>query len=285
MSQPFYPWEFPDPAFPFALWDVPSHRSYPQHRHHFTEIVFILAGHGTHLLDGVASTIEAGDCFVIPVDSVHGYCDVDELHLINILFDARLLAPFLRELNALPGFHALFTLEPSYRKQHDSRGRLRPTVAQRMAITEIIRQMLAEVNRQAPGYRTKVLALFTQLLVDLARYYQESACKPSVQLVQIGAVISKMEQDYALPLSIRELAEVANMSERNLARRFREGMGMAPVEYLLHLRMRRAAHLLRDTTRSIAEIATAVGIDNGNYFSRQFKRIMGVSPRELRRQR
>ncbi|HEX2948983.1 MAG TPA: helix-turn-helix domain-containing protein [Armatimonadota bacterium] len=282
MLHPFYQWNFPDPDFPFSILENPAHGSFSLHRHHFVEIVYIIAGHGTHSINDSVSTIEAGDCFVIPTDSVHGYADATALHLVNILFDPRLLEPFQQELNALPGYHALFTLEPSYRRQHDSRGRLRPTLAQRLAITETVRQLLAEWKGRKPGYRGKTLALFLQLLIDVSRYYQESEQKPSAQLVQIGAAISKIEQDYASPLSIRELAESVNMSERNLARRFREGVGMTPIDYLIHLRIRRASQLLRDTPHSVAEIAAAVGMEDSNYFTRQFKRLMGVSPRDFR---
>ncbi|HEY3378047.1 MAG TPA: AraC family ligand binding domain-containing protein, partial [Armatimonadota bacterium] len=127
MFHPFYPWTFPDAAFPFAVLDVPGHGNLPLHRHRFMEIVYIVAGQGTHVLDGDVSTIAAGDCFVIPVESAHGYTDVAALHLVNILFDPQLLAPFLPELHALPGYHALCTLEPRWRTQHDTRGRLRPS--------------------------------------------------------------------------------------------------------------------------------------------------------------
>lgn len=282
MFHPFYPWEFPDPAFPFAIQDNPGHGALPTHRHRFMECVFIVAGHGTHIMDGDASAIAAGDCFVIPMESAHAYAEVSGLHLINILFARSLLLPFQRELNALPGYHALCTLEPTYRKQHDSRGRLRPTPAQRLAIMELIRRMLAEYAAREPGYQGTLLALLAQLLIDLARYYQASESKPSAQLVQIGAAISLIEQEYAQPLTMPMLAEAANMSVRNLTRRFREGVGMPPIDYLIRLRLRHAAQLLRETPQPIADIARAVGMDDGNYLTRQFKRVHGVTPREFR---
>lgn len=282
MLHPFYPWEFPDQTFPFSVNDVHVQHDLPMHQHRFLEIVFITAGHGMHSLNGNLSTIEAGDCFVIPIDSAHAYSQVQHLHLVNILFHEQLLAPFHQELNALPGYHALFTLEPAYHKLNDTLGRLRTMPTERLAIMEVIEQMRDEAAEQAPGYRLKLIALFFQLLVNLSRVYQNSTCKPSARLIHIGAVISKMEQDYTQPLTIKELADVAYMSERNLTRRFREGVGMPPHEYLIRLRMRHAAQLLRGTTRPIAEISQAVGIDDGNYFSRQFKRVMGISPRNYR---
>ncbi len=276
---PFYPYHFTNPEFPFAIISSPDHGDFPLHRHSFTELVYIVAGHGRHILDGHTAAIREGDCFVIPTKSTHAYAEGIGLHLINILFDNHLLAPFQAELNQLPGYHAFFTLEPSYRKQYDTQGRLRTTFAQRMAVMDLLRQMQAEATAQNPGYRGKLLALFAQLLIDLARFYQEIERRPSAQLVQIGAVISKIEHDYATPLTITELADIANMSPRNLARRFREGVGMPPIEYLLRLRLRRAASLLRDTSQSITDISSAVGIMDSNYFSRQFKRIYGVNPR------
>lgn len=283
MLHTYYLWEFTDPTFPFAIVDVPRQGTIPLHRHYFTEVVYVMAGNGMHMLDDDVSTIAAGDCFVIPVDCAHAFTDSAGMHIVNIMFDERLLTPFKRDLYALPGYHALFTLEPTYRRQYDSRGRLRPSISERMAITEVVNQMRTEWTGQMPGYRLKVLALFIQLLTDLARSYERNPGKPSAQLVQIGTVISQIEEDYAYPFTMRELAEIACMSERNLSRRFRECVGMPPIEYLNQRRIQRAAQWLRDSSRPIADIANAVGIDNSNYFSRQFKRIMGMSPGEYRR--
>ena len=69
------------------------------------------------------------------------------------------------------------------------------------------------------------------------------------------------------------------MSERTLIRRFKEGMGISPIEYVIRRRIRRGAELLREHPASIAETAFAVGFTDSNYFSRQFKRMMGVTPR------
>jgi len=282
MLHSYYFWEFPDSNFPFAIVSTSHHGNYPLHRHKFIEIVYIMSGSGLHTLDDDVSTIAAGDCFVIPVDCVHAYTEAEDMHIVNFLFDEHLLDPFQRELHALPGYHALFTLEPTYRRQFDSCGRLRPSISERMAISELIEQMLAEWTTPAPGYRLKLLALFIQLLTDLARYYERNPGKPSAQLMQIGAVISKIEEDYAQPLSIGQLAEIACMSERNLTRRFRECVGISPIDYLNRRRIERAARELLNTTRPIAAIAGSVGMDNSNYFSRQFKRITGMNPRAYR---
>jgi transcriptional regulator GlxA family with amidase domain len=121
-----------------------------------------------------------------------------------------------------------------------------------------------------------------QLIIFLARRYSDAGTHSSKVWWQIGEVISHIERSYAEPLTLDTLAEIAAMSPRNLIRRFREGTGLSPITYLVRLRIRRAAELLRNTDLSIAEIADAVGISDSNYFSRQFKNTMGVNPRVFR---
>ena len=67
-----------------------------------------------------------------------------------------------------------------------------------------------------------------------------------------------------------------------LARVFRDAVGESPQAYLLHYRMARAAQLLKETRRTIGEIAGQVGYANQLHFSRAFKNVHGVSPREYR---
>jgi len=73
------------------------------------------------------------------------------------------------------------------------------------------------------------------------------------------------------------------MSESSLLSTFKEATGQSPIDYLIHLRIQRAAELLCRSVQSISEIAFAVGFEDSNYFSRQFRQTMHTSPREYRR--
>jgi len=61
-------------------------------------------------------------------------------------------------------------------------------------------------------------------------------------------------------------------------------MGSSPIAHLIQLRVNRAATLLRQTGDSVTDIAFRVGFSDSNYFTRQFRRIMGRSPRAYRNQ-
>lgn len=75
-----------------------------------------------------------------------------------------------------------------------------------------------------------------------------------------------------------DLARRLGVSEAHLRRRFREAYGMTPRQYLLALRLQRAAALLRGTRRSVKQVAAEAGFANLTVFRRQFAKAMGLSP-------
>lgn len=91
-----------------------------------------------------------------------------------------------------------------------------------------------------------------------------------------------MDRDYAHPLDVPALARVAFMSPAHFSRTFRATFGESPHRYLQRRRIERACALLRDTTRTVTEIADAVGFDSLGTFSRTFSAVVGRSPTAYR---
>lgn len=82
--------------------------------------------------------------------------------------------------------------------------------------------------------------------------------------------------------NILQMAEMSHLSPSRFAHRFRQLLGMTPVQFLEQQRMRRAVQLLRGTAQPVAEVARAVGYDDPLYFTKRFKRLTGVSPTQFR---
>lgn len=98
----------------------------------------------------------------------------------------------------------------------------------------------------------------------------------------IQEAIHYMEQNFQNDISIEEIAAVCGINRSYLGKIFRNSIGRSPQEFLMNYRMVKATELLKLTTLSIADIGTAVGYGNPLHFSRVFKNIYGVSPREWR---
>jgi AraC-like DNA-binding protein len=87
---------------------------------------------------------------------------------------------------------------------------------------------------------------------------------------------------YRDPLDVTALARAAHLSEAHFSREFRRAFGETPHQYLLTRRLERAAELLRNTDRSVAEICFAVGLRSVGSFTTSFGRTYGVSPTTYR---
>jgi AraC family transcriptional regulator len=77
---------------------------------------------------------------------------------------------------------------------------------------------------------------------------------------------------------IRDVARAACLSEFHFIRSFKQAFGITPNQYILQQKIEKAATLLRDRKYSISEVATLCGFSDHHYFSRCFKKIMGVPP-------
>jgi AraC-like DNA-binding protein len=87
---------------------------------------------------------------------------------------------------------------------------------------------------------------------------------------------------YREPLDVPALARAAHLSPAHFSREFRRAFGETPHQYLLTRRLERAAALLRNTDRTVADICLAVGLRSVGSFTTSFGRAFGVSPTAYR---
>ncbi len=84
--------------------------------------------------------------------------------------------------------------------------------------------------------------------------------------------------------NVSDVADALRVTPEHLCRVFRSEVGMTPLAFLTQEKIRRACECLRDTPTSCKEIGTRLGYDNASHFARTFRRVMGTTPREFRRQ-
>lgn len=94
-----------------------------------------------------------------------------------------------------------------------------------------------------------------------------------------------MARNPAEEFSLERLAAQAQLSKFHFSRLFKAATGRSPSRYHLDLRMNAARRLLRETDRSIIEIALEVGYPSPSRFAQLFRREAGLTPSEYRRRR
>ncbi|QHI68493.1 helix-turn-helix domain-containing protein [Tichowtungia aerotolerans] len=268
--------------FFISVQDVPEHPDYPEHTHEFTELVVVYEGNGINCVGSFEYPIAAGDVFVLHSGQKHAYKQTSHLHLCNVLFDSNMLGLQSLDMKHLPGFHALFVLEPQLRKANFN-SRLHLEGPDLIKARNLIEEIEQEVDEQNPGFRLISQSLLLLLIGKLSRWYAQATKEDSAKLMLIAKSLAHMEQKLYEPLSIEQLAKMANMSERNFYRTFQKATGVSPNQHLTNLRISQATELLKHSDASITEIAFECGFQDSSYMTKQFKKHMGLTPSMFRK--
>lgn len=133
-----------------------------------------------------------------------------------------------------------------------------------------------EVARKTGG-----LLLIDPNRVSQAPYRRGLLMQPHCDL-EIRNVEFWLESNWNQPATTAEMAAIAGLGERQFLRRFKSATGKTPVEYLQHLRIEQARHLLETTSSSVSEITWSVGYEDINTFRKLFRRALGLTPNQYR---
>ena len=101
---------------------------------------------------------------------------------------------------------------------------------------------------------------------------------------EMRVVLEFIRDNYARSIEIKELAALVHLSVSQFERRFRKVFQISPLKHIMNVRIRAASLMLTTTNDTIASIAMDCGFYDHSHFTRNFRKIMGVSPKEYRKQ-
>jgi AraC family transcriptional regulator len=122
------------------------------------------------------------------------------------------------------------------------------------------------------------LLLHYSALKHIIHEYRGGLPKYKLQRV-IEFIIDHLSED----LLLEAIAQEAGMSQYHFARLFKQTTGLSPYQYVIKCRIERAKLLLLQSKLKISEVASMVGFADQSQFTRHFKRLLGVTPKEMRK--
>jgi AraC family transcriptional regulator len=147
--------------------------------------------------------------------------------------------------------------------------------------------VLTELKQEHLGNRLYIDSLANVLAVQLLRQY--SAAKPPLAVYEGGLPPRQLQQilEYIhahleRDIQLADLAGSLGMSQFHFSRLFKHSIGTSPYQYLLQQRIERAKQLLKQTDRSIVDIALECGFNSHSHLSKQFRQIAGMTPKKYR---
>lgn len=248
----------------------PSHSFGPAMRNHFL-FHYVISGIGTLIAENskkesISYSIKSGQGFMIFPNQICTYiADAQQpWEYVWIEFDG-LRAKETVELSGL------CVNSPVYKAKYKD-------VAQTMKD-----EMLYIINHKddSPFHLIGHLYLFIDSFVKSSAITQISKSN-NLRDFYIKEALSFIEQNFQNDITVEEIAACCGLNRSYFGKIFHEVLGKSPQEFLISYRMTKATELLKLTSLSIAEVGSAVGYSNQLHFSRAFKKIYGISPRQWR---
>ena len=149
----------------------------------------------------------------------------------------------------------------------------------------LFNRLLEAVQHATPGYSQIISGITLEILglVHAISAHEELSENPTQQLISKATFLLRKSLDQ--PVNMKDLARELLMSYSKFRKEFKNITGLSPYEYHLTLRMNMAKELLNSTTLNISEIASQTGFESVFYFSKLFKRKVGLSPKHYRIQK
>jgi AraC-like DNA-binding protein len=262
--------KFRDPQHPFPL-----------HAHDWHEIALIYSGEATHITKNGEYEIQGGDFINVKLGQIHGFKNIRNLVLMNILIRPSFFEEDPFGLQSIPAYEALFGRELEMSEKA-------PVIHFRLEFgafsraKTLIEAAFAELTERVEGYRAMVTSLVREFVVLLIRNYRVEKKPSSGFAVQALNLVNYVKDHYHAPLCMADLTGLSGMSESHVLRLFKQYLGCSPFQYISRLRLSEASEALIQTDKSITQIALDLGFNDSNYFTRSFRKQTGISPREYR---
>lgn len=183
------------------------------------------------------------------------------------LFDLKYITPVLeqKQLEAVPLYHR----EKKSRKVLEQLKK-----AAKLSLTE------------PPFFELHLRNTFSEIWESVygwAEELRESGEGNAPENERIKRMLSFAQEHYQEHLTVEQIAYSVPLSERECYRMFKNSLGITPMEYVISLRMQKAQELLRDTGKSILEVAMESGFGTSSYLGLQFKQHYHMTPKQYRK--
>lgn len=276
----------------FAIWgDMAIH--FPKHQG--VKCYAMLAGDCWLVVEGVPEPVRlhAGDCFLLPrglpfqlttdlaLEPVHYSVALEQFRTLSDVQQAaegaRYIAGGYFALSGGPAEMLLHSLPPIVHIRRES---------DKATMRWSLERMREELRHSQPGGSLIVQQLAYMMLIQALRLHVAEAAGAgrgwlaALSDKHMSVAIGCMHNDPGHPWTLQSLAGRAGMSRSVFALRFREIVGVTPMEYLTRWRMLLAADRLRSSSEGLSAIAQSLGYESDSAFSKAFRRVMGCSPRQ-----
>ena len=272
---------------PYSYYDcgIPDYfTSVPLHWHSEMELNYIKSGNGFFKYEDQTISAKPGDIVLIQPNVLHAIMSDEHSSFFMIpLFFLRIcwwevtmtvVIQIFCCRSFLPDeeFWSLYLRPPpGYHELHDSVRTIMQCAHKNLATSDLL-------------LKGELLRLFYLLASTPGLCTEHTVSTESRMTETLRPVLTYIQKHHSESVTIEQLAKIAHMSSSYFMSCFKQNFGLGAIEYLNQVRIRSACDLLRNTDRSISDIAFDTGFHNLSNFNRQFRTKVGCSPQTYRKE-
>lgn len=263
MSKEKYFYENREKHYTCHIW---RHPNYPKHLHKHIEFAYIAGGELEMTVNDEVRKMTCGDCAFVYPNQIHSYVSQGEVELMLIIVDMDYIGEFFDELTN-------YELESPF-FQREKLSKYGKSILDMLFVSAHEKNVPYEIEKGM------VLVLFSDIFHTLPIYKRK---KPA-ELNTTEKLLLYINDNIRNPLAAKAVAKELGISTCYLSHIFSKELKMTFPDYVARQRLFLACDLLKDTKRSITDIAFDIGFTSLRTFLRCFKNQYGCTPKEWRSQ-
>lgn len=255
------------------------------HWHPEIEIACILDGMMTYQVNQNHYHLGKGDCLFVNSNALHSGCmyESNDCRYIVATFNPSLVYGYEKsDIDTNYTFPLLNTDNFSSFVFHDDS-------KEKMVFQKIMKEMAEYYIKEAPCYELHIKSRLCELWAVLFRMFEHNQSSSGAglaearQISRLKNAIIFIHSNYTESITLEQMADSCHTSKSEFCRIFKKTLHQTPFEYLLRYRIQKSLSLLATDSYSITEIASQVGFSGSSYYSEVFRKYMGCSPREYKK--
>ncbi|KRF06563.1 AraC family transcriptional regulator [Paenibacillus sp. Soil766] len=238
------------------------------HFHHHYQLLYVIDGEGSILLEGETHHISEHSTMVIFPYSKHAVSSTTRMTLLVLSFDEGMLEGMFTPLNKEDiGFTGSFCCKLPHLQANEMK--------------LLLRKLLFEERQQGMFHDWAMRTHLSEILLGLCRV-QQSDCMQDANSLRAEKIRNYIEKHYYESLTAEQLAQKFGVSARYSNTIFKERYKQTPIQYLNEIRHSLAKKLLAETDMNIVSLCFEVGYESLPTFYRSFKQLAQMSPTVFR---
>lgn len=247
---------------------------FPAHWHPYVELIYLISGRVDLILEGTIHRMIPGEALVVDISQIHELKCEERSNVIITYIDEEFIS--LR-LGRFKDFRLLC-----------SRDELTPDVLDDyFYICGRFKDLVAVHEQNLKGHLIEEESIVMDILYHLIcnfsfRLYRDDLPEPAQNQKRMREIVSYIDEHYAEPISLEQIAAHFGLSREYFSRMFRKNIGIPFTQHVNHVRIAHIHHDLVTTDTPVMEILDKNGFTNYKLFSKMFRELYCCTPRELR---